>query len=648
MATIGILALGWTLLLFHLDTVPPGFQHDETFNVLDAIEVVYKNFHLYFPKNFGREPVFFYTAAIIYRYLIGIHWVWGLRFAGIIWAMPGIAASLALAKRYVTPPYAIFSGALLVTSFWFLFVARVGLRAITLFPVATVAFYLLLRGFESRSLRYLIPMGIMAGLATYTYLPGRFLPFIVLVIILFEFAIMQFSRESNSLTVKQLAVTIIVMFLVAGPMYLYIFKHPELVNQRINELNAPLEEALKGNLSALLRIGLATVQTLLYQNKDALPYHYSLPDRPVLQPILTLLFLSGVVASVVRFSERKMRLLLVWLVIGFIPNMVTIGGPIFLRAIIALPVVFILIAIGAMAIMQLASKFSQPSRRRWAQMLVGGILITGLLGHSFKDVSAYFVVWARADETQSTYRSDLRRIASYLDSIPAETPIYISSSFWLDLDQQTYLLYNPQKRDVGWFNAQLGLPWPAENAIVTVFSSSSRPNPILQCVLDRMQLLEIEMTPSGQETLFESYMMPPIDEDDLPCQLRHVYHPTNFSSTLQIDSAVIRTESGGAVIMTLWTVLDYWPHTTPPKISVRMKDDNGSLLAQKDELLAVAYQHWRPGDRFLQVTHIPNIDKIPEDVTLSLVIYNAQGALTATVDGTEVGEEAPIILQPEE
>ena len=642
---IFILLLGWAFALFQLDTVPPGFQHDETFNVLDAIEVVYNNFRpqLYFPKNFGREPIFFYSAAAIYRYLIGVNWVWGLRFNGVLWAMPGLAFSLMLAKRYLSSIYAALAGLLLVTSFWFIFVARVGLRAITLFTVATAAFYFLLLGFEKRAWRYFILMGFMSGLAVYTYVPGRFLPPIMIAIILLESTITHFLEPKKRPSLKQTGLAILIMLITAVPMYWYVWQHPDLANQRINELNAPLQSARQGNLQPLFTSAISTIQTLLQHNRDAIPYHYSLPDRAVLSPILALLFIIGVGNGVRHWRQRKTRLLLMWLVVGLLPNMVTPGGPFFLRAIMALPAIFIFIAMGAAAVVQGSAKLLPSDKKQWGRIAAILFIIVGITWHIIRDTSGYFVTWARADDTQVIYRADLRHIASYLDSIPADTPAFISSSFWLDLDQQTYLLYNPNRRDPGWFNAKLGMPWPANQEIITIFSASSPPAPELACALAQMEPAAKIMTASGQMPLFVSYRGIP-GPNNLPCDLQPLASSIKFGNSLQVDAAVVKTNEDNAIILTRWTVLGPWPHSMPPKISVRIKDSSGAVIAQKDELLAVAYQNWHNQDQFLQLTQLPVSQNDAQKPELFLVIYDAQGAMKATVEGNEIGEEAPIIL----
>ena len=54
--TIALFCVAWLLLLFRLDAVPPGFQHDQTFDAMNALQVVGGEYSLYFPVNFGLAP----------------------------------------------------------------------------------------------------------------------------------------------------------------------------------------------------------------------------------------------------------------------------------------------------------------------------------------------------------------------------------------------------------------------------------------------------------------------------------------------------------------------------------------------------------------------------------------------------------------
>ncbi len=162
----------WLLLLFRLDSVPSGFQHDQTFDSLNALEVVGGHFPIYFPANFGLDPAFMYAAAGVFR-LIGGHYVWGIRFTAAIFAMLGLAVTLIFARQYLGRCAALFATALTAGSFWFLFAGRLGLEPIALLPPAVACFYFLARTEPRPSLSAYLLAGVMAGAANYTYLAAR-------------------------------------------------------------------------------------------------------------------------------------------------------------------------------------------------------------------------------------------------------------------------------------------------------------------------------------------------------------------------------------------------------------------------------------------------------------------------------------------
>ena len=64
---LAIIALLAALLrLPALDRVPPGYQFDEAYNALDALEVLAGNHRLFLPANGGREAVS-YTHLDVYK-----------------------------------------------------------------------------------------------------------------------------------------------------------------------------------------------------------------------------------------------------------------------------------------------------------------------------------------------------------------------------------------------------------------------------------------------------------------------------------------------------------------------------------------------------------------------------------------------------
>jgi len=69
LALILITALAALLRFWQLKTIPPGFHYDEAFEALEAWRVLTQpGYHpIFFPGNFGLEPLFIYLTALAFR-----------------------------------------------------------------------------------------------------------------------------------------------------------------------------------------------------------------------------------------------------------------------------------------------------------------------------------------------------------------------------------------------------------------------------------------------------------------------------------------------------------------------------------------------------------------------------------------------------
>ncbi len=357
--------------MFRLHDVPPGVQHDQVFNIVDAIELLYGRYRIYFTANFGREPLFIYTAAALFKLANG-DFIWGLRLTSVVWAMLGVAVSISLARRKLPWAAALVAVLLMAGSFWFLFTGRVGLRAISAMTLTAAMIYWLDRGltqtFEvsaataggatSKVFPFLLS-GVFGGLAIYTYLSARALFALAPLLMLYEGIGWiasrrpsgsrpppQVARPRRSDLVPGLLLSWLVMLLVSAPLLLWLRANPG-AERRVGELAGPLGDAAKGQFLPLLRTAGEGLATLLWQEPIGLLYQYNLPGRPALSPVLAALFVVGVLVGLTRvFRSRRERLWLTALALGLAPALITPGGPFYLRAIVALPLIFVYAAAG--------------------------------------------------------------------------------------------------------------------------------------------------------------------------------------------------------------------------------------------------------------------------------------------------------------
>lgn len=647
---LGILLISWGLFTYRLDQIPPGLQHDQTFNIFDAIEVLHGRHSIYFPSNFGKEGLFIYTIAGVYK-LLGLHWIWGLRFASVIWGMLGLAVTVALSRRFLRYPVALLASLLMGGSFWLLFTARVGLRAISAMTLLAVGMYVLARGIVRQDWRILALSGLPVGLAMYTYLSAR--AFLALVPILMIYELLRFfwRRNKQRRSSEQIAIPtidkpvhsktrevvsglVLSWLLTVGfsiPLFWYLRTYAGGFDKRLIDLGGPVLALLHGDWRPILQTGVEAILALLWADRQGIPYHYNVPGRAALPPYWATFFLVGA-AFTLRESVHKRHafLLIAATALGLAPALLSPGGPLYLRAIAAMPFVFILVArgvwnAGAWAVAQLKARVER------SRGVIGfAILLTVLVGwYLFDNITAYFVTWRNATATQQIYNADLRLAATYLNSAPFEQEVYVSTDFWLDLDQQTYLLYEPIHRDVAWFYGPQGFPLPKDRNGLYVWTVSAPNNSRFLQALEQVgykqdsirgpdgcwtALTSVTLSPSGAELMVEQLGLVPVTP------------PLNFADILQLVAAKATVTGNQIEVVSRWAVIADWSRARPPKIATVLTDDSGYVWSQNDDRLAVAYQQWRPGGHFLQLTHIALPADIPPGTYRVLLrIYDEVG-----------------------
>ncbi len=655
-----VLLLAWALLLLKLGDVPPGFQHDQMFNSRDALDVLQGRFQLYFPSNFGREPLGIYSAALAFL-LAGGRYVWSLRFASVAWGMLGLALSLVMARRYLSRPAALLAVVLLGTSFWFLFLARLGLEPASLLPFAVAMVYFLARGLERLSFRDLGLAGLCGGLAIYTYPAGRSLFGLPILLIGYELASWLIDRwrpgavaaTPRRKAIGGLLIVLGLMTLVSAPLFLYVRAHPGAADQRLRELSGALTAARQGQFQPVLANIRDTLLAIVWQGSQALPYHYNIPGRPVLQPLLAPFFLVGLGYTVFHWRKRREAVLLAVVLVGLASNMLTGADALHVRGVIALPFLFILTARGLWIVggwvLDTLHRPGQPERQIvWLRIVIVLAVATLVVWHVAGSSRAYFIGWSQAEPTQRLYNADFRAAAAYLDAHPTDQPVYIGTDRLYDLDALTYALYEPHRPNVRWFPLPESVPLPSEGGALYLLPASQGQKPPAWALLTAAARDPIRLPASnGVYDLMEGFRL---DRQELEQALTAAgVHPLTkplvYGGAMRLDAAGIRQQGDVAEMITVWTALAPYPRSAPPgdppappKYSLAMTDATGYQWSQFDATSTLPFLYWQPGDMFIDVTRVPlPADLPPGDYTTRLVVYDdIGGALPIQREGAFV------------
>ena len=93
-----ILVIAGVLRFWHLNSLPPGLNHDEGVNALDVEHIIAGWRPIFLPANNGREALFMYTQALVGAFL-GVTPT-TLRLTAALWGVLTVGLTFGLARRW--------------------------------------------------------------------------------------------------------------------------------------------------------------------------------------------------------------------------------------------------------------------------------------------------------------------------------------------------------------------------------------------------------------------------------------------------------------------------------------------------------------------------------------------------------------------
>ncbi len=174
-----VLAATW-VRLWQFPDIPPAFNYDESYNVIDALWLRDTGtFTPFLPGNTGRHALFHYLS-IPFLTILGVN-TFALRFLSVL---SGIII-IPLMYRWVMTMFAgnparyylgLIAGTGLAFSFWHITISRSGFRASLLLLLYVLMVYLFWHGWQRQSMWHIAGAGMVLGLGQYTYWSAAILP----------------------------------------------------------------------------------------------------------------------------------------------------------------------------------------------------------------------------------------------------------------------------------------------------------------------------------------------------------------------------------------------------------------------------------------------------------------------------------------
>ena len=456
-----IFAIAILARTYHITSLPPGVYPDEAVNGTDAIKAIETgHFKLFYPNNYGREGLFMNLIALGFM-VFGVN-VITLKMWAVFFGILTVAGVMLLARElFGTHRAGLVAGFLYATSFWAINFNRISFRANMLPFVLVFTFYFLFKGLRenpppiSQEKKFtdkktgslskiknwwgvdFILAGIFFGLGLHGYIAFRIAPFILIALFLaFLVARKSFLREYWKAVLAFFAAA----FLVALPMLLTFYFHPEYFQTRSESVSVLSPKVNQGHLSRALWESM-TKTFGMFNVKGDQNWRHNFPDQPELQSWTGIFFLIGIAILLYHFFyrlyqriRRKKRsddfvvsvLLLSWLVVMLLPGLLTYEGlPHALRTIGALPAAILIAVFAVEMIFRFLDHLKTKEFRIPIAPVARAILIILIIWSGFVAIKTYFIDWASAPEIHPAFSQNFKNMALYLNNLPPNVNKYV-------------------------------------------------------------------------------------------------------------------------------------------------------------------------------------------------------------------------------
>ncbi len=469
-----ITALAAFLRYWQLETTPPGFHYDEAFDALEAWRLLTDADYrpVFFPGNFGVEPGFIYLTALAFNLFGATPEV--MRGVGAAVGTVTVPALYMLAREWVqadrrlSPALPLLAALALAIQRWHITFSRMGIQPILLPLFLVLLLWAFLRARRSRSLWAWAGFGLVTGLGVYTYLAGRLLPVLAVLLgtvaLLSAFAAVRRQRNQSgraisllspenvehpersspglSVTLAGLLVAAAVALIIVTPLMLHFLHYPDQLLVRSGQV-----AVLPGTAeTASLFQNFAAVLRMFNVRGDADP-RSNVPGLPVLDVLMSIPFLLGILWLIWRGSRFASVTWWLAFVVMVVPTVFSDYAPHFRRALGLAPLVALASGLGLAVILGRAGSHpatapaAVPPRlqqngvpveeiaadmdrlRRAGRAVVVAAIVAGSLVYS---ATAYFGTWGRSAVLYYTYDQGLWEIGQYVLGLPPDELVYVS------------------------------------------------------------------------------------------------------------------------------------------------------------------------------------------------------------------------------
>jgi len=607
-----VLALGVVLRFLLLADVPHGIFHDEAWSDVkaEAIASGAAPAQVYFAENNGMDALHVVLIALVFQVtgplVIGSRLVssamGSLSILATYWAAWELFADDR--RRHIL---SLASAFVIATLFWALTISRTGWHSASLTLMVALSLAALFRARRVYRLRWFVAAGLLAGLAQYAYPTARFLPVLIAAVGVID---LWTNRATRRATVLRYAALFAAALIVFAPLGLYFVRNPEWFFVRAQQtVVEPLGEYGRVADSPLVK---TLAGFSIYGDTDGL---HNINGRPALDPILSVLFIAGLIVCVVK-RQPAHWIAFAWLIVFSLPAALTERAPVFRRWTGVLPAEAILVALGAAGVV---SWIGDRFRR------LGSVAVSiALVASAVWSVTDYFGAYATDPQLFWAFDSGLVQAAQHIGSRPAATIFLTPTDRFYEPIAIT--LMEAHRAPIQSYNGTACAVFPEvtrrETEWVVIVEKDDRTLPLMQRIFPAGRIVWQIDSPAGPFARAWSVPAGQTARLELPQHARADFGGTVRLIGFEAPSSV----SAGDTLSVSLALEDIAPLDRLYKVFVHLRGEGNTVLAQDDHApcrFSLNEADWRPGDIVLETyaMQIPR-DAPPGEYRLAIGLYH--------------------------
>lgn len=355
---ITLLVASVGFIFYRFPNLPQQLSKDEVEFIKLALSLKTSQYAPYTPLATGHATFYFY-AVLASLETFGVN-PFGLRFPSALFGVLNVLILFEIFKKAFA--WSKFSkkinlwicfllSMVFLTSHWYLNFARFSFEATFLLFFELGSLWSIIKFQESKSKFYLILSGIFSGLAFNSYTPGRIFFIVPIFYLILSFQ-NKFNVQLSTKLLKNLLAFIIPFIICITPLTLYFQNHDD---NRIYELFFIQNEQLSIPKKLNFLGQNVTSLTEMFVLKGDINGRHNYPGKPMLNPILSGLFVLGFILALKNWKNKFNLLFIIFFIVGILPPLMTYPweNPNALRSINVVPSVVYFVGISTFFLLRI-------------------------------------------------------------------------------------------------------------------------------------------------------------------------------------------------------------------------------------------------------------------------------------------------------